>query len=424
MRRSLVPAVGSLSAGFLFAFALGRAAEPAPEPRVSEASVEADFKALWRDVAENYAYFDSRLTNWAAIPELYRKDLASVRTRSEMIAVFERILDELYDSHAQLTVNTASSPRLVPSGADIWAEWQGGRAIVLEVREGSDAERAGIRAGAEVLALDDLPIEEALEARIGRSVPRVDEEIRSWALRAALAGHHNRERRIRFRLGGSEFRRTLPAPDQFTAHGDRLTSRALSGNIGYIRFHDSLGDSRLVAEFDSRLAMFASASGLILDLRETPGGGNTSVARGILGRFVRAERPYQKHLLPSEERETGIRRSWLELVTPRGAPSSRPVAVLVGHWTGSMGERLAIGFDAAGAATIVGTPMAHLLGATYHFELPQSHIGVNIPAEKLFHVDGTPREAFVPPMLVTPADLNEPKSDPWIRKAIDRLTKE
>jgi hypothetical protein len=49
--------------------------------------------------------------------------------------------------------------------------------------------------------------------------------------------------------------------------------------------------------------------------------------------------PYQKHELASEERMTGVRRSWLELVSPRGEfVYSKPVAVLVNRWTGSMGE--------------------------------------------------------------------------------------
>jgi carboxyl-terminal processing protease len=196
----------------------------------------------------------------------------------------------------------------------------------------------------------------------------------------------------------------------------------LPGNIGYIRLHDSLGDTDLIGEFDSALARYERTSGLMLDLRDTPGGGNTTVARAILGRFVPGERPYQKHVLPSEERDTGVRRSWLELVTSRGPfRYSQPVVLLVGHWTGSMGEGLAIGFDAVQAATIVGTPMAQLLGATYRFELPRSQIGLNIPAEKLFHVNGTPREAFVPAIRVTVDDLMEPATDPWMRKAMQVL---
>jgi carboxyl-terminal processing protease len=383
--------------------------------------VRADFDALSKDVAENYAYFDSRLTNWAGVPGLYQGELAKVKTREDFIGVLERVLDELCDAHAQLTVNTARSPRLVPSGADIWAEWIGGKAIVLEVREDSDARRAGIRAGAEVLALDDVPIGEAVKSRIGRSLTRIDDAVRSWALRAALAGRHNQERRLWLRQGGSELRATLPAADQFTSRVNRITARTLQDNVGDIRFHDSLGDSRVVVEFDLALAQLGTVRGLILDLRDTPSGGNTSVARGILGRFVAAEKPYQKHLLPSEERETGVRRSWLELVTSREPIWRRPVAVLVGRWTGSMGEGLAIGFDGTGAGTVVGTPMARLRGATYRFELPHSGIGVNIPAEKLFHVNGTPREAFVPPVPVNPADSEGPDRDPWIEKALSVL---
>jgi carboxyl-terminal processing protease len=407
---------------FLATSAIVRSTASQAQPELTPAAVQADFDALWRYVNENYAYFDARVTGWSSVPALYKSDLAGVKTRSDLITVFERMLDELYDAHAQLTANTASSPRLVPSGADIWAEWQSGRAIVAEVREGSDAQRSGIRAGAEVLALNDVPIEQAVRARIGRSIRAADDNVRSWALRAVLAGYHNQPRLIRFKTGDTVSIANLPAADQLANREARLASRELPNNIGYLRVHDSLGDQRLIGEFDSALARFERTAGLILDLRDTPGGGNTTVARAILGRFGRTEQPYQKHLLPTEERATGIRRSWLELVTPREPfRYARPVAVLVSHWTGSMGEGLAIGFDAMGAATIVGTPMARLLGATEHFELPQSHVGVNIPVERLFHVNGTPREAFVPRVRVTPADLIGPDPDPWMTRALQAL---
>jgi carboxyl-terminal processing protease len=142
------------------------------------------------------------------------------------------------------------------------------------------------------------------------------------------------------------------------------------------------------------------------------------VAKGILGRFVGREQPYQKHVLPSEERDTGIRRSWLELVTPRGDfIYQRPVVVLVGRWTGSMGEGLAMGFDATGTGTVVGTAMAGLFGATFRIVLPRSGIGLNLPAERLYHVNGTPREAFLPKVLVdiTRRDLGE---DPIVEVAL------
>jgi C-terminal processing protease CtpA/Prc len=136
-------------------------------------------------------------------------------------------------------------------------------------------------------------------------------------------------------------------------------------------------------------------------LRDTPSGGNTTVARAIMSRFVQAEAPYQRHAIPAEERRYGVKRVWVEIVAPRGPFAYRaPVVVLVSHWTGSMGEGLAIGMDAIGAATVVGTRMAGLLGATYSLRLAHTGITVNAPAEQLFHVNGTPREDFVPSVRV------------------------
>ena len=280
------------------------------------------------------------------------------------------------------------------------------RAVVEEVRAGSDAERAGLSAGATVVAIDGTPVEDAIAGRLGRGVNHPDNEARSWALRALLAGRRAKPRTITVAERQSTRTIQLPAGEQTFPNADLLTFRVLPDNVGYIRIQDSLGNQALIGSFDAALAALRATSGLIVDLRETPGGGNTTIARGILGRFVGNEQPYQKHDLPSEMRATGIARSWLELVSPRGPfRYARTVVVLVSHWTGSMGEGLALGFDAAGAV-VVGTPMARLLGATYSFELPNSKLRVNLPTERLFHVNGTPRDAFVPGEVVDPPTRN------------------
>ena len=363
---------------------------------------EKDFGFVCQQVASTYAYFDAKATSWSDVPRLYDRDLRRVASREQFIGLLERVLDELYDPHAQLTVNTPSSPRLVPSGTDLWAEWRGGRAVITEVRPGSDAQRAGIVPGTVIVAIDGTAISDAVESRMGRTYPHSVAAARDWALRAVLAGRHNARRVLE--LQNEDATRTvgLPARDQFgSAAPLPVVHSQLEPGIGYVRFQDSLGDDHTVDAFDRALDELRETRALILDLRDTPSGGNSSVARGILGRFVDRESPYQKHVLTSEERETGIRRSWLELVSPRGAFVYRgPVAVLVDHWTGSMGEGVAIGLSAVDSATIVGTPMAGLAGATYHLTLPRTGIGMNLPAERLYHVDGTPRETFRPSILV------------------------
>jgi carboxyl-terminal processing protease len=79
--------------------------------------------------------------------------------------------------------------------------------------------------------------------------------------------------------------------------------------------------------------------------------------------------------------------------------------VLVDHWTGSMGEGMAIGLDGMGRATVAGTRMAGLNGAVFDLELPNTRIRLNYAAERLAHLDGTPREYYVPSLHV---DLLDP----------------
>ena len=274
----------------------------------------------------------------------------------------------------------------------------------MDVRADSDAARAGLRPGTSILAIDGLSTADAVAKLLGQAPDRSEPRARDWALRALLAGVHDTPRLLRVRVADSERLVQLPAADQFGGSAEQpLISRRLRPDVGFIRLQDSLGRDDTVAAFDRALQPLQDASALVIDLRDTASGGNTTVARGILGRFVDREMPYQKHVLSTEEARTGIRRSWLELVSPRGPFTYKGrVVVLVGYWTGSMGEGLALGFDATGRGTLVGTPMAGLLGATSRIHLAHTGIGINLPTEQLYHVDGTPREAFKPKRAVEP----------------------
>ena len=97
----------------------------------------------------------------------------------------------------------------------------------------------------------------------------------------------------------------------------------------------------------------------------------------------------------------------------------QPLVVLVDHWTGSMGEGLAVGFDAVAHATVVGTKMAGLLGGTGDFTLPHSGVPVHFPIERLYHVNGTPREEFKPAIWFEPTDPNGP--DAIFNAGVDAL---
>ncbi|WP_195908357.1 hypothetical protein [Novosphingobium sp. Gsoil 351] len=157
--------------------------------------------------------------------------------------------------------------------------------------------------------------------------------------------------------------------------------------MGIIRINNSLGNNGLIAEFGNALHSLADTRVLLIDLRNTPSGGNTSVARGIMGHFVTRDMPYQMHVIPYESRVYGPIRKFVEYVAPFGEHYSGKIYVAGGHWTGSMGEGLMIGFDAIGTTT-VGSELAHLLGALSNETIAGSKAKVDLGTEELFTVSG------------------------------------
>lgn len=361
-----------------------------------------DFLEFWTDVKNNYAYFHKKHTDWDKVKTVHLPQAEKAKNRNELITVFESAVEELYDNHFSLNTNLKSSTRLVPTGLDIWAEWIDGKAVISEVRKGFSAEKAGVKAGMEIISLNGIPIEQAVNNRIGKCITNIDTEVRNYALKQLLAGTYLKQRVIVIKENDKTKTINLDEPngnltDNFK-YNSLLDFQTIDSNIGYIKLNNSLGETDAIPVFDSALNQLKNTKALIIDLRETPSGGNTDVARGIMSRFITSEMPYQKHALPdNEDKEFKIKKSWLAVVSPRGPFTyDKPVLVLVNHWTGSMGEGIAIGLDALKRAKIVGTKMAGLNGAINRFETTNAKIPFSFPTEQLYHINGTPREAFIP----------------------------
>ena len=379
-----------------------------------------DFLFFWNTINDYYSYFDKKQTDWQKVKALYAPQIDTVTTRSGFIHVLERVLYELYDHHASLNTNTMSSHRLVPSGTDIWAEYANGKAWIVSVRFKSPAADLNLQLGTEIIEFNGVPIEKAIVPFLPKSLRKDDIEAKNFALRTLIAGAHNGNRKIRIRSNDKTQEFELPTIFRRQHPPKSVEWKVIKGNIGYIIFNDRLWDNTTIGLFDSAMQRLKNTSSLILDMRNTPSGGNTTVARAIIGRFIGQEGYYQKHELPFEERKYGVKRSWTESVTPMDPVYKNPVVLLVDRWTGSVGEGITIGFDGLKRARIIGTKMAGLNGANYSFTMPSSGIGFSFPAEKLFHVNGTPREDFIPDGIVPSIYIHG--NDPFIAFAISYLT--
>jgi carboxyl-terminal processing protease len=372
-------------------------AAPAAAQTPSAADYRADALSIERLIAENYAY-PERFPG-GAIPSsaLLRAEAALVSDQPSLLRYAEHVLLALADHHAITGASFADSWAVVPSYADLWIEpAQDGRFLIEAVRAGSPAERAGVQPGDALEAVGGVPIAEAVAA-FWRELGLEPEPWRAgFAARVLAAGRRDAPRRLVLRRAGRAIPLELanlyavPRPDRPPVGVTR------SGRTLAIRFNDSLGDEATIAAFDAAMAGARRGDRIVIDLTDTPSGGNTVVARALLGWFVDRPAFYQVHNLPAEQRRTGIARQWVEQVLPRPGRRHRgPVTVLVGRWTGSMGEGLALGFDAIGA-DVRGGRMAGLLGAIDDYRLEHSGLVLKLPTERLGHVDGTPREAFVP----------------------------
>jgi carboxyl-terminal processing protease len=355
-----------------------------------------DARSIEGIVNAHYAYLDRFTGTHMPVSPALRAEAERVQDRRSLLHFAERMLLALADHHAITGSSTRESWAVVPSYSDLWVERRGQDYVVEAVRHGSPAEAAGIRPGDGILAFGTVPAEQAVKGFWDDLGLRYDEERAGFAARVLAAGRRNAQRQMVIVRGGQP-RPVILASLYSIGKADRpLVETYRQGRSLVVRINDSLGDDGTIRAFDAAMASAKPRQPIILDLTDTPSGGNTVVARGLMGWFVDVARPYQVHNLPAEARRTGVSRQWVEQVLPRPGKRHRgPLTVRVGRWTGSMGEGLAIGFDALGAK-VVGTRMAGLLGAIYDFRLERSGLVIKLPAERLLAVDGTPRERFVP----------------------------
>jgi carboxyl-terminal processing protease len=164
------------------------------------------------------------------------------------------------------------------SGIGLEVAEQDGRIVVVSPIEGSPAERAGVRAGDVLLAVDD---ENLGRGGLDRAVERMRGQTGS-TVRLAIA-REGEAAPLRFELERSE------------VHVRTVSTARLPGSVGYMRItHFNDETPRDVGERLAELKGAGPLRGLVLDLRGNPGGvleSAVSVADDFLddGLIVRAE---------------------------------------------------------------------------------------------------------------------------------------
>ncbi|MCL5127094.1 S41 family peptidase [Algibacter sp. L4_22] len=372
------------------------------ENYINHSKIKEDLNKIIGDLETNYVYLDDKEVDLNCIRDYYESQIKYVKTEEETVLLFEYLLNEFYDSHLILNTNRSSSYRL---SAPIYASVKNGKILVSSVWKTQILGLVPQIIEAEILKINTVDFSEAIEKFPTHCSDKNNEVVREWIANKVLAGQYNEPRVLTLKLKSGKTTTLDLDKIQIRVEPYYLTSKRFD-NIGVIRINNALGKDVLVTEFDRALDSLMDTEGLIIDLRNTVDGGNSYVARGIMGRFIEESKPYQKHLFLEKSKDNPnvnpvITRSWIEYVEPRGETYKKPVVVLVGRWTGSMGEGLAIGFEGMRRGEIVGSEMEKLAGGVSSFSFKNQTYGYRISTERLFHINGIARELYVPTHFIS-----------------------
>ncbi|WP_157177107.1 hypothetical protein [Sphingomonas prati] len=340
----------------LWAAAANAQDRPASPVAFDAAKAWSSFEKLFH---EEYGYFDRAGVDGDAVLAAFADRATAAkapRSKKDQIDTLQLVSHNFGPPHFIVGPFDADDWAIVPTSSDLFGTYDGIEFRIREVRRSGDALVKGVRPGRTVLRIEGQTPRAATEAITGRPFGALSPIQIGFAFNVALAGHRKRIRSLD--LTDGQRRRTFMLA-------------ATSDQANRVR------------------------TGPLLDVER----------QGTFG------------VIPYEARVLGPTRKFTEYVAPYGTRYTGKVYVAGGHWTGSMGEGLMIGFDAIGDTTS-GTDHAHLLGALSNETIEGSAAKVDIGNEQLFTVTGLPREDYRPQLYLVQAERDE-DHDP-VLTGIDR----
>ncbi len=387
------------------------------ESSIDQNKIKEDLNEILNDISSNYVYLQDKNVDLKCIKNYYTNQIKNIKTEEETVLFFEYLLNEFYDNHLTLRTNRNSSYRLF---SPIYSTIERGKPIISNVWQTQIENLNEDIIGAEIMKFNGIDFDQVIKDFPSHCSNKSIPEIKEWIANKILAGRYNEPRILTLKLSNKKEIKLDIDKIKIKNNNGLLTTQTIN-EVGIIRINNSLGNDNLVSEFDNALNDLSNTKGLIIDLRNTIFGGDSYEARGIMSRFIDEPKPYQKHsYIAKSENNPDVERSWIEYVSPRYEQYKNPVVILVGRWTGSMGEGLAIGFEGMGRADVVGSEMRRLAGEVYDFGFKHQKYGYKLSTAKLYHVNGTIREKYIPTNYVKQSTN---KKDEVLEKGIELINK-
>ena len=333
----------------------------------------ATFDAAWQAIHDTLADDGQARADWAKIRDEFRPRAAAARSDGELREVLRDMLARLGRSHFDILPATASASAARAGGAfedavgDIGLEVTpiDGAPVVTRVLASGPAARAGVRPGWAVEQISGEDPRQVVRA-ISSAGGSERSGFRLWITTVnLLRGQTGTRVPLAFRdmdgrLVDMTLTRTSPEGDPVTLGHlptlvARLDQRRLQGPqgrpVGYIHFNVWM--TPLAAAIDRAVDAARGAAGLVIDLRQNPGGVLTMLM-GVSGHFFDVPRTLGTLRTRDSELKLVANPRLVSADGTRVAPFAGRVAIIVDETSYSASEIFAGGMQAAGRARVFG----------------------------------------------------------------------
>ena len=333
----------------------------------------ATFDAAWQAIHDTFVHEGRSEAEWAALRDEFRPRAAAAESDAALRSVLREMLARLGRSHFDILPSSIASSSVSASAADAAQETGDvgleitpieGEPVVTRVVTAGPADRpAWVRGG---FSRESTATIRSVRCHPLRKGPRGAERLPAVGGHARSApgtdGHHHVGGLSRHRRAHSDPAADARGPEgqpvklgylpALAAHLDHRMLSAPGGRpVGYIHFN--IWMTPLAPAIDRAVDASRDAAGIIIDLRQNPGGVLTMLM-GVSGHFFDAPRSLGTLQTRDSELRLVANPRLVFDAGARVAPFAGRVAILVDDTSYSASEVFAGGMQAAGRARVFG----------------------------------------------------------------------
>ena len=346
----------------------------APSPAAGAVGLGVDgaatFDAAWQAIHDTFVDEGRTEADWAVLRDEFRPRAASARSPEALRGVLREMLARLGRSHVEILPAGASTAAAASGSVngDLGVEITpiDGQPVVTKVLQAGPADRAGVRPGWILEHVGGYDPKLAVSSASASTAERSG--FRLWAASVGLLrGATGSSVSVGFRdtsdgavalpltrVGQQGQQVKLGYLPPLAAHLDQRLLTAPGGRqVGYIHFNVWM--PALAPAIDRAVDASRGAAGIVIDLRQNPGGVLTMLM-GVSGHFF--DSPRSLGTLRTRDSELRLIAN-PRLVSPDGtrvSPYGGRLAILVDETSYSASEVFAGGMQAAGRARVFGAP--------------------------------------------------------------------